>query len=396
MILSLFPFLVVIAFFLMLKEKRDALLPFLFVLFYIALFFFITASTHPKSAIPGSYIGESLGLKGRVLVHGLFFSILVLLVFKERGGNLIEWKTFLSFALIPLFMGISTIYAGNYDELYRAILLVVYYINIFLVLRFSDYQKELIINSYILLALCLGVVSILTIMIYGNYPDWTNRLGRPWNARVLSAALTIAIIFCSGKSKIGTLILFCMILATGSRLSIAFGLLALARGFYEYRNIIIICLIFISPILGYFIVDEIRNFSVDIFDRSDITSGRLTSWLKAIEMLPDVWVWGVGERFEIDLGGGEMIRLHNAIFESLISYGIFYMVALATTYIFVFRSQVHAWQKFLVLYIFAELLFGTLTWTNLGDPISLVGLVVLLPSVDKNYIMLNKVNLAKS
>jgi len=287
--------------------------------------------------------------------------------------------------------------------LLRSGLSVVYYINLFVIiytaLKYSDKsQLENLAAIYIAIVIGLILISTYSQFLYGGTTEWARRFGRPLHPTVLAALVyvALALAFYIRKDLILSLILFGVIILTGSRTALA--CIVFMLGLRYVRSAVLIVLTPIIATIGLIAIDWTHLINAlagsALFNRTDWSAGRMAGWVDAVARLPQDWLWGIGTRYyRVDPFGSSEVtpgttRLHDGFLEGLLSFGILYTIAAVGLYAYLVwrayfnasvrdrlsRNERECFQA-IVLYACVEFTFGTLYWTDLGDSLSMVILI---------------------
>jgi O-antigen ligase len=232
-------------------------------------------------------------------------------------------------------------------------------------------------------------LSAMTVLLYGNYPEWSQRFGRPLNPNFLSFLLVVAFISAAFINRsvlvLGGLLI--ALIATGSRLPLLFALVWLLvqslNKAATRRRVALLSLAFVGIGFVYRIQADDVPWDWQIFERSDVWAGRMLPWIEAIESVGRSPFWGQGDRAYMDVADtDDPLRTHNMLLENSVSYGIPASIAAFLVYIAIAKTAYRAWRShktlpdgfsfapmwmYLVAFELGTTLVETSIWTNLGD-----------------------------
>jgi O-antigen ligase len=346
-------------------------------------------------SLPNFSISSKTANLLRVMVHGLFAWWFVRRALKGRIRFRAVPGTVPALVAIALML-LSAVWLGSgQDALLRIGLLLILWFNIFVLVPTvsgddpNTYYRELT-DGTVFLAFYLAGLSAITFLLNGNYPEWSLRLGRPLNPNFLSFLVVFAFISAAFVKRniamLGGLLI--ALIATGSRLPLAFALLwLLVQGYNNtrgWRRAGLLSVAFLGIGVVYWIqADEVRWDREGIFERSDVWSGRMVSWIQALDSIETSPLLGQGDRAYVETTDAEEpLRTHNMLLENSVSYGIPASLAAFLVYIAMALVTYRAWRhrdvlpntlQFapLLMYVVAFELGTTFVetsiWTNLGD-----------------------------
>ncbi len=341
----------------------------------------------------------------RLLVH---LSIVTIFFLFLLARNIIYRRNFILFSTLFFALGwmaMSMIVQTSDQPIFpmnlaRVLLLFLEITIVFLVIpSFGETIEtiELLSRDALLFIGGLLISSVIFFAIFGGTESWSVRIGTTINSRIISEMLVIGVLIVTFiiKNRFLAVSFFFGIVATGSRLSMAFvfGLFL----FFKLKNIVvqIFILLTVASLWVYIDDNHLQNIKLSeeeklirVFKRSNVSSGRLQSWRKAISDLDTFWFWGKGSRYFVgSLKGsrGEIaLRLHNGFLESWLSYGFFFFLSSVFFYFYLLFRSWRAYRRslpygdfafFLSLYLIFECFLGTAFWSNLGDPFTLLAFI---------------------
>ena len=387
-------------------RKRRVGIGHLVVLGYVYPLIAILMVASPGYSPPSIAIDPSLGNVARGAVH-LGNCWLFALLLLRRGTINKRNVPLLGIAVAAgVLMAASVVMSGPsgglLDGLLRAVLVVVLAVNAIALIptqacdRPGAFVGDLARGLYFLM---LGVVlvGVYVRVIYGPFPTWTPRFGRPLNPRVLSQLLVLAAVLMTLHSDRlrYAFVAGVPILATGSRSSIAMlGLFLIGHTWVRRRSHALLLALAGVALAGTVVL---TGEKLPVLARSEVFAGRLGLWSNALGRLPDVWAWGAGERYMLHQQASdpllEVTRVHNGFLEAITSHGVWYTLAVFGVYaLFAVRvvrklpppgpeeAPLFPWRElagWTLLEALAESFVGTSIWTNLGDTFSFLVLTVL-------------------
>jgi O-antigen ligase len=232
------------------------------------------------------------------------------------------------------------------------------------------------------------------------------RLGYPLIPGVFGYYMTLAFLvsLTTRSNTVLALLFFIGIILSGSRSALMFAcavalILGLSRTSGN-RARIMIALLGLSILIGYFIIDLEAVLRPFLVERADVTAGRLVIWAEAINRIADSPVLGYGYPQVIAVLDSESeLAAHNSFIDLSLTYGLIYAVSAYAIWFGVFvpthspgaaticprNSQMLQRLKVALfgLIIFKSLV-STTFWTNMGDAGTLFAILVLLLPADQN------------
>ncbi len=346
-------------------------------------FFFITSMVDSPYVNPGFSLSDDIANVIRLAMHmTIFFALMAWLVkigkVKLNGVALVPLILFLVFCIISISLQKDV----KYEGLLRVSIFLVFILNAIVLVPSASFnlQFESVLKYTLFLSCCLIGLCVLSFLIYGPAPEWTTRLGRPMNARVLAEVVVIgsacagALYLQTGSNKwfLVTLLFTSVLLWTGSRAPLVLTVLFIFHIMLQrrmYRSLLAMSML---GVVGVFWVGA--DLAETIFNRTEVSSGRLAIWQNALADIESVW-FGQGERY-IFPGGSlpEGMRLHNGFLETYMSFGIFAAISAFLFYIVIMVKGIHRgffggrpYILFIALSLFSESMIGTSFLLNLGD-----------------------------
>lgn len=390
-ILFLLPF----AYFLWRWGRSNAGIPDALLGFYVYPLILLTMLSAEGYSLPNFSISMKTANLLRVGIHGLFACWFISKALKSRTRlRAVPGITPALVAVALMFLSALSFGSGR-DALLRVALLFILVLNTFILIpsvagdEENTYYGELTRGS-ILLASYLVVLSIITFTLHGNYPDWSLRLGRPLNPNFLAFLLVFAFISAAfvKRNLVVLGLLLIALISTGSRLPLTFAVVwLLVQGIKRaasWRYVSLALLIsFTAGYLYWVQTREIESDQEGIFERSDISSGRLLLWIEAMDSIKTSPLWGGGDRTYIEsVDVEESTRVHNMLLENSLSYGIPASLAAFAVYLVMAFTAYRAWQHrqllpkdlgfapmwlYFLAFQLGTTFVETSNWTNLGD-----------------------------
>jgi len=344
----------------------------------------------------------------RVGVHCLIFFVLAIAA-SMRRVPLRPLPTFTWVVLALLAMATSVVATqGDFITVARLGINLLMMLNIFVLaaslIRFRE-NWEVPAQGAAYLALSLMFISAYVILRHGFSPEWSLRLGRPWNPGVLSLVLATGLL-ASHLGRVPTtvrILLAIGVFVSASRLDVMIALPFAAYLMIRHKKLrtkslvgILVCVLLLAAVNVFYIAELPET--VRPFSRSSFLSGREDLWVRGIEMLRQSPWLGSGKPQYLDrrstIYDWELQRVHNMFLELSISYGILagclsMMVLLSlASGILALRRLPSVKEHFitglgLVSLIAGHMIFGTSSWTNLGDG-SIILLLGIIMSMHHN------------
>lgn len=283
-------------------------------------------------------------------------------------------------------MGVSHIMTGTVAEgMPRLAIQTVAAINFFVLLTAISNQLADFSRYYLAWALGLGALAIIAQVQFGSYSEFSIRLGRPLNPGVFSGFMFIAFTLAFFlKRPLYSIPFLILLVASGSRTALGSVLIVLILYYYRDKRFVLAAIPGIPLAIVLLNIPEyIANLSNSaLYERSGWSSGRVVVWLQALDVLPQNWLWGIGNRFDLYVEHlGRDQRLHNGPLEAVLSYGILFAITTTAFYVyfackaFFFSGHLSTKESYcfraIMIYALVEFLFGTMYWTNLGDGFSM-------------------------
>ncbi len=363
---------------------------------YAYLFYAITIVSS-KYSIPGLVIPIDVANYFRMAVHLFVFFVLLVVFLLTRpalriprfikwGGATLVGMLFSAFENGAEPAAIARI-AATGVMLVNLLILIPN-----LAIREKEYFLE-VRKGCILIAVYLSVFSVYTLLLYGAFPEWRIRLGRPLNPGILSylIATATAASFLTDTRIYVRAVLGIAVLAAASRADAAlvlgiYFIVAVWRGEWGVKVLwATLALATTILVLLSAMPNETESFYRLLFVRDDFYSGRLEIWTTGVDnVMESPWL-GKGDRTYVgrfDPKGAideeTALRSHNMFLELAMSYGIpvailafslYFSIAAATsrlrntpgggTYAFVGLAMVSL--------ALGHSMVDTSFWTNLGD-----------------------------
>jgi len=351
----------------------------------------IVCLASPGPSLPGAQMSPDLAPYAMGCVH--IVALIVGLVVCR--GELYRHRPAIvvSCVLTALGMGASlTVHGfGGPSPLFRLMVLLVQMANLFLVfpaLARRDGPAFLVgyAKAVSSMAIGIGLIGLYGWTVHGPFPDYYARLGRPLEARSMGAVLFCGFV-CSALLSPGALnttrtaLLAAGVAATGTRSSlIPMALFLALQALRQRRFLQVLAIGAPATMVGVLLS---RMPGLHYLARRTLTSGRVLRWAIALSDVLDNWVLGIGAPYRVPdpLIPGITHRPHNAIIESVASYGIVYAIGVYGLYVALLSAVWHApaprrglalpravrLARWLVVAAMIESCVGTSMWTNLGD-----------------------------
>jgi O-antigen ligase len=376
--------------------RSSAEIPNMLLGFYAYPLFLLTMLSAEGFSLPTFSISMTTANSLRALVHGLVACFSIRMALKHSTGWKIVPGTILALLTVMLMVFSAIFMRSGMDAFLRIALLLILLINFFILIPTTvgdeqTYFKELTRGS-IFLAFYVAGLSTVVILLHGNYPEWTLRLGRPLNPSVLAELLALALIpaIFFKRSLIVVGGLFFALVATGSRFPLVFALVWLLVQRIKQvsvRRAVVGLALIICVSVGYVFWIQTKDLEDEggILTRSDISSGRVLFWVDALDSIQSSPFWGRGDRVYLEntyTEEGEDIRPHNMLLENSMSYGIPAAFAAFAVYLVMGICAYRGWQNrtlspqilnsaqlwlYLIAFQLGATMVETSSWLNLGD-----------------------------
>lgn len=394
-----------IAFFCWKAFRSRYSLAYLVVGLYVYPFYALTALSSGGFAIPGLQLSLDTVNALRVGVHGLFFMTLCTRLLLSRSGIRVP-RAFVWASIAIMGMLVSLLVNGSpTSALVRVLGNCMMLVNLFLLvpsLAKPDNYFQLLSKASVLLAFYLSSLSAYTIWQYGFWPEWSLRLGRPWNPGVLSNLLAIAFLvsFVANISSFLQSLLLILIFLAAARTDIAIVLLFYMhvvltgkRPRLAMLGLLVALILVMTVVYTQFLLDFPSNWQP--FARGGLLSGREVAWRQGIDILATSPWFGIGDRAYIERLSGTIEgpqRVHNMLLEMAMSYGLPISLVAFMVYVSIARRIYKLWRAKrvfpsmqttvclgLVALTLAHISFGGAYWTNLGDGTATLMLAFIVP-----------------
>ena len=388
-------FLLPLGYFLWPRRGSRASLPNILLGCYVYPLILLTMVSGEGFSLPDFSISLESANVLRAVVHGALACWLIRRALKSRTRFIAAPGTILAFIAIAL-MFFSAFFLGSVrDAFLRIDLLLVLSLNVFVLIpTIADQDQKTytleLARGCIFLAFYLAGLSATIFALQGNYAEWALRLGRPLNPNSLAFLLLfgfVSAVFLN-RNLVAVLALLIALIATGSRLPLAFALFWLLiqciKKSSAWRRVALVLIACCSLGFVYWVqTNEIAWDGEGIFERSDVWSGRVQLWIEAVDSIGSSPVWGRGDRFYVEgTDVDEPMRAHNMLLENSVSYGVPASLAAFLVYVILVVVAYRTWKHRNILPQVSELapiwLFflafelgttfvETSIWTNLGD-----------------------------
>lgn len=324
---------------------------------------------------------------------------------KSRLGCKIDKYFALGFVVWALGAIVSVLANSSsnwYDALLRPLLVLVVGIAVLIVSGQTKTESALNATIRTVLIYLAAIVAFLVVSFfaYGPFIEWSFRLGPPLNPRVAAEIICVSLfcIFYFEKNSVSNrssllfllkVLLFVLLVWTGGRTAIAVTTAFFVVSFFFTARMgilgkVVISLVVMSSalVVGLYVAEGSWFGGVEsLYTRSDLSAGRFDLWAETIEQSGSILV-GVGDRYEVNAGDLDAMRLHNGLLESLVSYGIINLLGTLIVYARIVviamsqKKQSFFATSYFASIILSEILFGTSIIGNVADAFFYVSIYV--------------------